>query len=757
MNQNLGWPKVNIDVLKNNEILASFDLSDEVTGDSAQEFKTLIGRGANCYIKIEDRMFSREQGAVVFSDGQWSFENLSVSRPTLDEDGKEVTRITIDGERKVSLGEYLFVFNAGGSPTNNEEMVSPNVGQETISESSPAEASDNVVDDELEPLGDENQESPEGLSEEEPENDEQSFDSEGDFSEGDEYAQDEYTSEDAEEFSDDGFGDDEFGGGEEGEYAMEEAGEKTQVFSGLVNFYVELFGEFAPYEKYTIKDGDNFIGRSEEESSITLLDQEVSSKHVNLKKLKGKVYLIDLESANGTLLNGVKINEETLKDGDEFIVGSTTFTFRARNDFLKSEADRFLPVEENQVVEVQEIVEVDELDLTDGESENQMPEDAEKSIVKKLIWKYKQLPRNKQIIYGVVGLGLIFMLMDSEDPPKKVATKKPGKEKIVNGKVVKTDVAKQAKPKTKAEEKFNSLSPDDQQFVISTYQLGFEFIQQAKYEDALRELDKVQKLVPKYKDTESLVQIASSGFRELEELEKKRIAELEEKKRQDKINGLVEKAKGYVKDKSVSPAESTFSQILALDPENLDVPSLRMELDAWKKEQERIALEKAQKEADRKRKLSQIAPSRTFYGKEEWYKTILKVEEFLRIKDMDEDLVKEATGMLKTSKEKLKERTGPLIGKARSLKEGQDLKLAYEQYLQVLDHDPINREALDEMNEIRDTLSARSQKIYREGIIWESLQLWNEAKEKFQEVQQISPKDSEYYKKATLKLKDYLE
>ena len=77
--------------------------------------------------------------------------------------------------------------------------------------------------------------------------------------------------------------------------------------------------------------------------------------------------------------------------------------------------------------------------------------------------------------------------------------------------------------------------------------------------------------------------------------------------------------------------------------------------------------------------------------------------------------------------------------------------------MKVLDHDPINREALDEMNEIRDTLSARSQKIYREGIIWESLQLWSEAKEKFQEVQQISPKDSEYYKKASLKLKDYLE
>jgi hypothetical protein len=37
------------------------------------------------------------------------------------------------------------------------------------------------------------------------------------------------------------------------------------------------------------------------------------------------------------------------------------------------------------------------------------------------------------------------------------------------------------------------------------------------------------------------------------------------------------------------------------------------------------------------------------------------------------------------------------------------------------------------------------------------LSLYNDAKEKFQEVQQISPTDSEYYQKATDKLKDYLD
>ena len=44
-----------------------------------------------------------------------------------------------------------------------------------------------------------------------------------------------------------------------------------------------------------------------------------------------------------------------------------------------------------------------------------------------------------------------------------------------------------------------------------------------------------------------------------------------------------------------------------------------------------------------------------------------------------------------------------------------------------------------------------------EGIISESLSLFEDAKEKFQEVQQISPSDSEYYKKASEKLRDYTD
>jgi len=113
--------------------------------------------------------------------------------------------------------------------------------------------------------------------------------------------------------------------------------------------------------------------------------------------------------------------------------------------------------------------------------------------------------------------------------------------------------------------------------------------------------------------------------------------------------------------------------------------------------------------------------------------------------------------MLKVSREELNSAVAPLIGKAKSLLEGQDLKGAYEVYQQILRIEPSNAESLNQVGEIREQLSNRARKIYREAIIAESLSLFQDAKEKYQEVQQISPVDSDYYKKASEKLRDYLE
>ena len=199
-----------------------------------------------------------------------------------------------------------------------------------------------------------------------------SYEEEGDFS-------DNATEGEYEEFEDEN-------------YPMEESvGEKTQVFSGFADYDLEIFGEFAPYDKFSIPDGESVIGREEGSVDIYLADSEVSSKHAKIIKSKISLRIIDLNSANGTLLNGSRINESDLTSGDEFIIGSTTFTVHIRSDMIKNEKDRLLPVEENQVVEVEEVVEVD--DETVGFDESATEEEAPKSLIGKF---RKFLQRSKK-------------------------------------------------------------------------------------------------------------------------------------------------------------------------------------------------------------------------------------------------------------------------------------------------------------------------------------------------------------------------
>jgi hypothetical protein len=71
------------------------------------------------------------------------------------------------------------------------------------------------------------------------------------------------------------------------------------------------------------------IGRSDE-SDIVLNDLSVSRTHAVLEINAGRPTLRDLESTNGTFLNGRRIRAETLHDGDEVQLGNTRMRFEAR-------------------------------------------------------------------------------------------------------------------------------------------------------------------------------------------------------------------------------------------------------------------------------------------------------------------------------------------------------------------------------------------------------------------------------------------
>lgn len=729
-------------VLKNNQPINEVVL-DFI--DSYGSYEIFVGRSDDCHVIIDDPLISRHHFVLKNEGDKWFCEKLS-DLGVLIINGSLVSKHQVFGGEEIKFGPYtLYVMDlpkmAGEAaaapvsifptqplqmddipdsdiPTGIEDLhetteilpqnanapLEDNLGE--VSEDSFSDLDSNFGDEsnELVPV-EENASSEEGG-----------------------FTQDEYS---------DSFGDnavEAYGGDDEG--GFEERDEGTRFLKAFVHYQLVIFGEYAPYDRYLIDSDEVYIGRDHNKCQIILNDPEVSSVHAVVRKQGNEITVEDLNSSNGTLLHGERINKANLMTGDEFLIGSTTFTLEIKSDLLEAESDRLMPVESGQVIETEEFHE-EEVDIDEGgegfELGNAEPQ--EKSIIKRIL---KDPQKRKKVLFGAVGLMLLWLVLDPEEQPEPVKAK-PKEEKVVD-------------QKAKIQ-----LSPELQNRRNVAYELGVSFFEQSKYFEALKEFETVASIDPEYKNIQTYLEQTKLGLKQLEELEAKKRAEEERIALKKVIDELLVKAREAVKNREAQLAESYFTQIVEKDPENMEVQQLKLELDIWQKEEERKKLEQAARDAARKAMVDALAPGKTFYLKRDWYKSILKLEEFLNRKGNDEDLVKEASDMLSDARSQLSQDIGPLLGKARSLKEGQDFKNAYDAYLEILKIEPTNAEALNEIDAIKHQIDTRSKRLYREAIIAESLSLFNDAKEKLQEVQQISPTDSEYYKKASDKLKSYLE
>ena len=74
-----------------------------------------------------------------------------------------------------------------------------------------------------------------------------------------------------------------------------------------------------------LKEQITYIGRSPE-NDIQISDNYVSRGHLELNKKGDKYFIKDLNSANGTFLNGKKIRSQVarrVKEGDTIVIGMT--------------------------------------------------------------------------------------------------------------------------------------------------------------------------------------------------------------------------------------------------------------------------------------------------------------------------------------------------------------------------------------------------------------------------------------------------
>jgi len=90
---------------------------------------------------------------------------------------------------------------------------------------------------------------------------------------------------------------------------------------------VILNGDFEGM-RYVLSKDETLIGRNPT-TDITLLDEGISREHTMiLFDEVDRAYLIeDLQSTNGTKVNGKRVRSATLHHGDEIQIGHTRFQF----------------------------------------------------------------------------------------------------------------------------------------------------------------------------------------------------------------------------------------------------------------------------------------------------------------------------------------------------------------------------------------------------------------------------------------------
>jgi transcriptional regulator with GAF, ATPase, and Fis domain len=80
-----------------------------------------------------------------------------------------------------------------------------------------------------------------------------------------------------------------------------------------------------------LPDGEATIGR-DPTNVVALIDPSVSRKHCLLRPEDGRFQIKDLESRNGTLVNGEPVKEQWLRHGDEIVTGDSVFLFLLEED-----------------------------------------------------------------------------------------------------------------------------------------------------------------------------------------------------------------------------------------------------------------------------------------------------------------------------------------------------------------------------------------------------------------------------------------
>ncbi len=560
----------------------------------------------------------------------------------------------------------------------------------------------------------------------------------------------------------------------------------------------------ANFTEFELDRDETTLGR-DKDCEIVLSDKKSSRRHATILRAGIKFVLKDLNSANGTFVNGAKVTEQELYGGDRIRIGACEIEFRANSSEYAAREKNFMPVavEPSSVTseaplslsyESMPTSEISPLgtggsagmggngfgglgqmsgsagamgsqpvvhNLGYSASPGGMPGGIpggipgmagipgfQSSQKQTLLQRYRNLPPKRKLLYTVLILGVIALLLFDDEDINTRKNKKP-----------KPSASARPSPGASglpAGVAFEALTPEQKKFVEIQHEQAFTHLKNKEYDKAIFEIRKIFPIITDYKDSREIERYSVEGKRKLEALEEERRKKAQEEKQKAEVAQLLSEVGDKMKKKQYDLAKELFSEILARDPENQQVG-------IWKREIQDFEDLQAQQV-----KMVEVRRQVNLHAWEE-FKKALKVKAagkcrsaiplFAKIPAIEADdrrpAVK-AKAMIADCRRSIKEARDPLLAEAKTLEDSGEFAKAWETYKKATVVDPDHPAGFDGMDRVRKVLHNRAKDTYTEAVLAESYSDFRMAKSKFKETMTIAPPDDIYYERSQRKLGRWL-
>jgi pSer/pThr/pTyr-binding forkhead associated (FHA) protein len=485
-------------------------------------------------------------------------------------------------------------------------------------------------------------------------------------------------------------------------------------------------------------EGNLWVGGRDEQCEIHIDDPSASRRHFEIGQEHGKYFIADLNSSNGTSLNGeglIPHQSTALNSGDKIEIRDIYIIFELRDPTFQS---KLLSVPQNLLIPSSNYSPTSPLNHNypavqfpeTGILRVPRPPTSRRDEARNLANKRKG-PIRFFLMVTIIGLLAFAVLYEDKPKPKPVVANSGSS--------------------------FDKLSNEQKIFVKQSYELARSLYMQRKYEMARAQLQRLHKIIEIYEDSREIEKLVEQAFLLIQQKNEMDKAMEEQKRLRKEIAGIIDHCRIQLRNsRSVGEAEDCLLPATVKDPTNPGIKSL-------------IDMVAARQQADDERRQARANYEQLASAAREMFSRALnlhnsgKTEDALvvyrRLASSDlpnADNVKDkAKEKIETINAETQRKLSNAIRTAENAFQKQDDRAAIVAAGEALAIVEDNAKALDIRQEARKRLNKALKVIFEDSIIEEGFGEIEPAKDKWKKIMETDTVDGEYYMKAKSKLKKY--